>query len=141
MRSSLLLLVVGAAACIAERGPLTNRMAHSATNYLARAARQPVKWQPWGRDAFVLAARLDRPVLLYVGGEACRWCAETDRAIYTNPEIGTLKPGSPGDATIIAIEDGNFIYRDVLGEELPGKQRMVSRGLVLGGKFHAGAER
>ena len=90
VRSLLSLLVVGAAACIAERGPLTNRMAHSATNYLARAARQPVKWQPWGRDAFVLAARLDRPVLLYVGGEACRWCAETDRAIYTNPEIGTL---------------------------------------------------
>src|SRR5437867_5713146 len=66
------------------------RSAHSATNYLARAARQPVRWQPWGRDAFVLAAKLDRPVLLYVGGEACRWCAETDRAIYTDPEIGTL---------------------------------------------------
>ena len=90
MRSPLLLLVLGAAACIAERGPLSNRMAHSATNYLARAARQPVRWQPWGRDAFVLAAKLDRPVLLYVGGEACRWCAETDRAIYTDPEIGTL---------------------------------------------------
>jgi uncharacterized protein YyaL (SSP411 family) len=90
VRSPLLLLVLGAAGCIAERGPLTNRMAQSATTYLTRAARQPVKWQPWGRDAFVLAAKLDRPVLLYVGGEACRWCAETDRAIYTDPEIGTL---------------------------------------------------
>jgi uncharacterized protein YyaL (SSP411 family) len=65
-------------------------MAHSGTSYLARAARQPVNWQPWGRDAFALAARLDRPVLLYIGSDTCRWCAETDRAIYTDPEIGSL---------------------------------------------------
>jgi uncharacterized protein YyaL (SSP411 family) len=65
-------------------------MAHSGTSYLARAARQPVNWQPWGRDAFALAAKLDRPVLLYIGSDACRWCAETDRAIYTDPEIGAL---------------------------------------------------
>ncbi len=89
-RPLLSLFLVGASACITERGPFTNRMAHSATSYLARAARQPVDWQPWGRDAFALAAKLDRPVLLYVGGDACRWCAETDRAIYTDPEIGAL---------------------------------------------------
>lgn len=65
-------------------------MAHSGTTYLARAARQPVNWQPWGRDAFALAAKLDRPVLLYIGSDTCRWCAETDRAIYTDPEIGSL---------------------------------------------------
>ncbi|MDP3909251.1 MAG: DUF255 domain-containing protein [Gemmatimonadales bacterium] len=78
------------AACVAERGPFTNRMAQSATSYLARAARQPVDWQPWSRDAFALAAKLDRPVLLYIGGDACHWCTETDRAIYTDPEIGSL---------------------------------------------------
>src|SRR6266581_1965732 len=78
------------AACIGERGPFINRMAHTGTSYLARAARQPVRWQPWGRDAFALAAKLDRPVLLYIGSDACRWCAETDRAIYTDPAIGGL---------------------------------------------------
>ena len=82
--------VLPAAACIGERGPLINRMAQTGTSYLARAARQPVRWQPWGRDAFALAAKLDRPVLLYIGSDACRWCAETDRAIYTDPEIGAL---------------------------------------------------
>ncbi len=65
-------------------------MAHSGTSYLTRAARQPVRWQPWSRDAFALAAKLDRPILLYIGSDACRWCAETDRAIYTDPEIGSL---------------------------------------------------
>ena len=87
---SLLVLCAASTACIAERGPFTNRMAHSSTNYLARAARQPVNWQPWGREAFALAAKLDRPVLLYVGSDVCRWCAETDRAIYTDPDIGAL---------------------------------------------------
>lgn len=87
---SLVVLCAALTACLAERGPFTNRMAQSGTSYLARAARQPVNWQPWGREAFALASRLDRPVLLYVGGDACHWCLETDRAIYTDPEIGTL---------------------------------------------------
>src|SRR5205809_329930 len=82
--------LLAASACVTERGPFTNRMASSATSYLARAARQPVDWQPWGRDAFALADKLDRPVLLYIGGEVCRCCAATDSAIYTDPEIGAL---------------------------------------------------
>ena len=90
VRGLLFVLCAGVSACIGERGPFTNRMAHSTTTYLARAARQPVRWQPWGRDAFALAAKLDRPILLYVGSDACRWCAQTDRAIYTDPEIGAL---------------------------------------------------
>ena len=90
--SLIVCVAAGAAAtgCIGERGPFINRMAHTSTSYLARAARQPVRWQPWGRDAFALAAKLDRPVLLYIGSDTCRWCAETDRAIYTDPEIGAL---------------------------------------------------
>ncbi|HET8713791.1 MAG TPA: DUF255 domain-containing protein, partial [Gemmatimonadales bacterium] len=87
---SLVVLCAALTACLAERGPFTNRMAQSGTSYLARAARQPVNWQPWGREAFALAYRLDRPVLLYVGGDACHWCLETDRAIYTDPEIATM---------------------------------------------------
>ncbi len=69
-----------------------------------------------------------------------RSATTTPAAAIGHPEIATLKPGSPGDASIIAIEDGSFTYRDVLGEVLPGKQRMASRGLVLGGKWHAGGE-
>jgi uncharacterized protein YyaL (SSP411 family) len=90
MRCGWALAALLAAGCVAERGPFTNRMSQSATSYLARAARQPVDWQPWSRDAFALAAKLDRPVLLYIGGETCHWCAETDRAIYTDPQIGSL---------------------------------------------------
>lgn len=79
-----------ALACVSEHGPLTNRMAQSATPYLSRAARQPVSWQPWGRDAFALAARLDRPILLYIGADDCRWCGVMDREVYGDPLLGAM---------------------------------------------------
>src|SRR5690349_23205559 len=86
----LLPLSLLASACVSEHGPLTNRMAQSATPYLARAAKQPVSWQPWGRDAFALAARLDRPVLLYIGADDCRWCSIMDREVYRDPILGAM---------------------------------------------------
>src|SRR3989475_11609155 len=84
------LSVLSTVACVSEHGPLTNRMAQSATPYLARAAHQPVSWQPWGRDAFALAARLDRPILLYVGADDCRWCGVMDREVYGDPGLGAM---------------------------------------------------
>ena len=65
-------------------------MAQSGTAYLTRAARQPVGWQPWGREAFAIAARLDRPILLYIGADDCSWCTRMDRESYGDPSLGAL---------------------------------------------------
>src|SRR2546422_1407589 len=89
-RFPLPLWLLALAGCVSEHGPRTNRMAQSTTPYLARAARQPVSWQPWGRDAFALAARLDRPILLYVGADDCRWCGVMDREVYGDPGLGAM---------------------------------------------------
>jgi dihydroorotase len=51
------------------------------------------------------------------------------------PELGSLKPGSVGDATVLAVEDGTFDYVDVVGEHLEGRQRIASRGVVIAGKW------
>ena len=51
------------------------------------------------------------------------------------PELGTLKPGSAGDATILDVKEGKFDYVDVLGEHLEGKQRIASEGVVIAGKW------
>lgn len=51
------------------------------------------------------------------------------------PELGSLKPGSAGDATILSVKDGTFDYVDVVGEHLEGRQRIVSEGVVVGGKW------
>jgi len=77
------------AACVTEQGPLTNRMSQASTGYLSRAARQPVRWQPWGPEAFALAERLDRPVLLVVGADRCRPCTEMDR-VWEDPALASL---------------------------------------------------
>lgn len=77
-------------ACVSERGPLPNRMSHAATSYLSRAAQHPVGWQPWGREAFELAARLDRPVLLFIGADDCEWCALMDTSVYDDAALAAL---------------------------------------------------
>ena len=50
-------------------------------------------------------------------------------------EYGSLKVGSLGDATIIAVRDGAFDYVDVRGEHMTGAQRITSEGVVLRGKW------
>jgi dihydroorotase len=50
-------------------------------------------------------------------------------------ELGSLKPGSVGDATILDIKDGRFDYMDVVGEKLVGTKRIVSEGVVIAGKW------
>ncbi|MFK7945139.1 MAG: hypothetical protein AB8B85_19810, partial [Paracoccaceae bacterium] len=51
------------------------------------------------------------------------------------PELGTLKPGSPGDATVLEIAEGTFSYEDVLGETMEGSQRIFARASVVGGTW------
>ena len=50
-------------------------------------------------------------------------------------ELGSLKPGSVGDATVLAIDEGKFDYVDVTGEHLAGGRKINSRGVVIGGKW------
>jgi dihydroorotase len=51
------------------------------------------------------------------------------------PELGSLKPGSVGDATLISIQQGKFDYEDVVGEHLIGDRKIVSEGVVIGGRW------
>jgi len=56
-------------------------------------------------------------------------------AAIGRPELGTLKPGSVGEASILELKTGRFEYYDVLGEILQGEQRLTAAGVVLGGKW------
>jgi dihydroorotase len=51
------------------------------------------------------------------------------------PELGTLKPGSIGDATILSVHKGEFDYVDVVGEHMVGDQRIFSDGVVIAGRW------
>lgn len=54
-------------------------------------------------------------------------------------ELGSLKPGSVGDATVLSVKDGRFDYVDVVGEHLEGDRRIVSDGVVVKGRWWHGA--
>ena len=56
------------------------------------------------------------------------------------PELGSLAPGSVGDATLLELKDGSFRYEDVTGEIMTGDRRILARGAVVGGQlFHPAA--
>ncbi|PZF76351.1 amidohydrolase/deacetylase family metallohydrolase [Aestuariivirga litoralis] len=63
--------------------------------------------------------------------------ASTENAAFAlkRPELGSLKPGSVGDATILSVDEGKFDYVDVVGEHLEGRQRITSHGVVIGGRW------
>jgi dihydroorotase len=51
------------------------------------------------------------------------------------PELGSLKPGCVGDATVLSVKNGQFDYVDVVGEHLTGDRRIVSEGVVIAGRW------
>ncbi len=46
-----------------------------------------VRWQPWGRATFETAARLRRPVLLYLRATDCRLCVELEETVLTRQDL------------------------------------------------------
>ena len=67
--------------------------------------------------------------------EVIKASTETAAFALKRPELGSLKPGSAGDATLLSVDDGTFDYVDVVGEHLEGRQRIHSRGVVIRGKW------
>jgi dihydroorotase len=51
------------------------------------------------------------------------------------PELGTLKPGSAGDASVLEMRRGAFELADVLGEVVTVEERLFAAGTVVGGRW------
>jgi uncharacterized protein YyaL (SSP411 family) len=67
-----------------------NLLDQSASSYLRSARRQPVRWHPWGDEAFARAQRENKPILLDIGAVWCHWCHVMDRESYENPEMAAI---------------------------------------------------
>lgn len=66
------------------------RLAAASSAYLRGASEQPIEWHPWGEEAFALAQRDGRPVLLDIGASWCHWCHVMDEGTYSDPEVARL---------------------------------------------------
>jgi len=51
------------------------------------------------------------------------------------PELGTLKPGSPGDASILSIRQGAFPLEDSRNGIVTANERIFADGVVVAGKW------
>jgi dihydroorotase len=56
------------------------------------------------------------------------------------PELGTLRPGAIGDASVLSLDEGAFPLEDVRGEVVTAGRRLFARGLVVGGRWWHGPE-
>lgn len=62
-------------------------------------------------------------------------------AAIRRPELGTLRPGSAGDATIFKVSDGKFTYVDSTDEQMVGDKKIMVEGIVLKGRWWHSAAR
>ena len=66
-----------------------NRLIHEKSPYLLQHARNPVDWFPWGDEAFVRAARENKPVFLSIGYATCHWCHVMAHESFEDTGIAT----------------------------------------------------
>jgi len=55
-------------------------------------------------------------------------------AALSRQDLGRLETGAVGDATLLELAEGQFNYRDVLGESRSGRWRLNARGFVVAGR-------
>ncbi|MDQ1637946.1 MAG: uncharacterized protein QOF62_1285 [Pyrinomonadaceae bacterium] len=68
----------------------TNRLIKETSPYLLQHAHNPVEWFPWGEEAFAIARREQKPLLLSIGYSACHWCHVMEHESFENEAIAKL---------------------------------------------------
>ncbi|MEO5335427.1 MAG: thioredoxin domain-containing protein [Magnetospirillum sp. WYHS-4] len=67
-----------------------NLLAHETSPYLLQHRDNPVAWHPWCPEAFEIARREDKPVLLSVGYAACHWCHVMAHESFEDAQVAEL---------------------------------------------------
>ena len=69
---------------------IPNRLMHEKSPYLLQHAENPVDWYPWGEEAFLRAAREDKPIFLSIGYATCHWCHVMAHESFEDPEVAAM---------------------------------------------------
>ena len=67
--------------------------------------------------------------------EIVRSSTETPANAIRRPDLGSLKPGTPGDVSVLSMKKGSFDLEDVRGEIVTVDERLFAEGCVIGGKW------
>jgi dihydroorotase len=86
--------------------------------------------------AFDLLTTLSKFICLGMPlSEVVRAATEAPARALRRPELGTFRPGSAGDASILSLEGGAFDYVDSTGEHMTGESKIFARGVVISGQW------
>ncbi|UCE20419.1 MAG: thioredoxin domain-containing protein [Gemmatimonadota bacterium] len=64
-----------------------NRLISEKSPYLLQHAHNPVDWYPWGKEAFDIAVKEDKPIFLSIGYSTCHWCHVMAHESFEDPEV------------------------------------------------------
>ncbi|MEW6632479.1 MAG: amidohydrolase/deacetylase family metallohydrolase [Pseudomonadota bacterium] len=67
--------------------------------------------------------------------EVLRAATQRPAEAIARPELGALKVGGIGDVAVLKLHAGRFTFVDAVGASLVADQRLVSNGIVVGGKW------
>lgn len=69
---------------------MPNRLQYETSPYLLQHAANPVNWYPWSEEAFELARKEHKPVLVSIGYAACHWCHVMEHESFEDPEVAAF---------------------------------------------------
>ena len=67
--------------------------------------------------------------------EVIRATTQNPARAMRRPELGSLKVGTPGDATVLDLRAGRYEHVDVSGEIIVAENRLFNAGMVIGGAW------
>jgi dihydroorotase len=70
--------------------------------------------------------------------DVVRAATETPAKALCRKDLGSLRPGSIGEASVLRLEQGTFDYVDSTDEHMTGDQRLTAAGVVINGRWWNG---
>ncbi len=69
---------------------IPNKLIDEKSPYLLQHAYNPVKWYPWGEEAFQKAKEENKPIFLSIGYSTCHWCHVMAHESFEDDEVAGL---------------------------------------------------
>ncbi len=67
-----------------------NKLANEVSPYLLQHSLNPVSWYPWGNEAFEVAKRENKLVVISIGYSSCHWCHIMEKESFTDEQVARL---------------------------------------------------
>ncbi|HNV51933.1 MAG TPA: DUF255 domain-containing protein, partial [Tenuifilaceae bacterium] len=67
-----------------------NSLVNEVSPYLLQHSYNPVKWYPWGDEAFEIAKRENKLLLISIGYSSCHWCHVMEHESFTDFEVAEI---------------------------------------------------